>query len=108
MFNIEPASTTGYLLGLWEKDQDPFLEKQLLLHINKVRSKDRSLCPFLISALKHSPSTYARKGAALALGRIGGAEAVEALKNVAINDNDYFVRIYADQALKMALESLKK
>lgn len=108
MLNIDPTSTTSYLLELWEKSQDPFLEKQLLLHINKVRLKDPSLCPFLIYALKHSSNTNARKGAALALGRIGGAQAVEALKNVALNDADYFVRVYANQALKMAEESLEE
>lgn len=108
MFNIDSASATGYLLDLWERSQDPFLEKQLLPHINKMRSKDPALCSFLIYALKHNSNTYARKGAALALGRIGGAEAVDALKNVALNDNDYFVRVYADQAYKMALESLNR
>jgi HEAT repeat protein len=106
MLNINPEATIQYLLNLWKEEKDPFLERRLLLHINKVRLKDRSLCPFLIHALKESSSIYARKGAALALGRIGGNEALEALEMAATYDTDYFVRVYAGQALKMARESL--
>ncbi len=106
MLNIVPKTTVRRLLGMWMNDKDPFLERRLLLHINQVRDKDPDLRPFLIHVLKESSSMYARKGAALALGRIGGAEAVKALKRAATYDNDYFVRVYADQALKMAHESL--
>jgi HEAT repeat protein len=106
MFNIAPEATVRHLLEMWRKDKDPFLERRLLLHINQVRLKDPALCPFLIHALKESSSMYARKGAALALGRIGGAEAVKALQRAAVYDNDYFVRVYAQQALKMAHDSL--
>jgi HEAT repeat protein len=108
MLNTYPEATTRHLLEMWEADKDPFLERRLLFHINKVRLRDPSLCPFLIHALKNSSSMYARKGAALALGRIGGVEAIAALEKAATYDTDYFVRVYADQALKMARESLEK
>jgi HEAT repeat protein len=100
MLNIEPEQSFNELLGLWEQDSDPLLGRQLLYHINSSRLKDKKLCPFLIKVLENDSRGGMRQGAVVALGRIGGEQAIVALKK-ALLDKEKMVRIYAAQALEM-------
>ena len=72
-----------------------------LFYINTNRLRDSFLGPFLVQVLKESPNAKHRKGAAIALARVGGAEAIAALEKAAKLDEDYVVRVYAAQALEM-------
>jgi HEAT repeat protein len=100
LLNIEPEQSLNELLGMWEQEGDSLLERQLLYHINSSRLKSKRLCPFLIKVLENNPRRDMRQGAVVALGRIGGEEAVAALKK-ALRDEEKIVRIYAAQALQM-------
>jgi len=101
LLNSDPDKGLRELMTLWQDDrQDSMLEYQLMFHINNNRLKDQSLCPFLIHVLEHSPDKNSRKGAATALGRIGGDESIAALKK-ALNDEDEQVKLYAGQSLEM-------
>ncbi len=54
----------------------------------------------MIALLDKNPQKSIRQKAALALGRIGGDEAIAALKK-ALRDEEKMVRMYAAQALQM-------
>jgi HEAT repeat protein len=100
LLEIAPEQSLKELLSMWEQDRDSLLERQLLYNINTSRLKDKKLCPFLIKVLENNPRKDMRQGAVIALGRIGGEQAIAALKK-ALLDEEKRVRLYAAQALQM-------
>ncbi len=100
LLNIEPEKNLSELLIMWKKNGDSMIEQQILYHINAFRLKDKKLCPFLIKVLKTNKQAIMRQKSVVALGRIGGDDAIAALKT-ALRDKEKLVRLYAAQALQM-------
>ncbi len=101
LLKLEEKQALPELIQFCQQEKDPMVEAYLLFHINTYRLRDKFLCPFLIQVLKESAEPKNRKGAALALARVGGEAAVSALEKASRKDEDAQVRVYAAQALDM-------
>lgn len=78
------------------KDKSRYIRTDAVRALGRIG--DKNVLSYLVEA-KSDPDWHVREAAAISFGEVGGSEAIEHLKDMAENDPDSIVRIWADEGL---------